>query len=142
MDATDNLIAPCGINCAICLAFIREKNHCPGCREEDENKSKSCLSCIIINCETIKNNSSKFCYECEKYPCKRLKQLDKRYRTRYAMSMLENLEYIKTSGLPAFVERENERWRCRKCGGLMCVHRGYCLTCGPEPGQEIKPLRK
>jgi hypothetical protein len=127
------------MNCAICLAFIRQKNHCPGCREEDENKAKSCLSCIIINCEIIKHNSSKFCYECEKYPCKRLKQLDKRYRTRYAMSMLENLKYIKTSGLPAFVEKENERWRCRKCGGLICVTGVTAWPAGRNRGRRSNP---
>lgn len=100
------LIAPCGMNCAICMAYLRKGRKCPGCREDDTNKSASCIKCIIKNCETIKTNRSGFCFECEKYPCKRLKQLDKRYRTRYSMSMIENLGYIKDAGLSAFVEKE------------------------------------
>jgi hypothetical protein len=24
-----NLIAPCGMNCGICLAYLRETSHCP-----------------------------------------------------------------------------------------------------------------
>ena len=26
------LIAPCGMNCAVCLGYLREKNKCPGCQ--------------------------------------------------------------------------------------------------------------
>lgn len=125
------LIAPCGMNCGICLAYLRDKRRCPGCLGEDINKSASCIQCIIKNCEVIKQSQSKFCYECENYPCKRLKQLDKRYRTKYKMSMIENLENIKAAGLSVFIENEKERWLCKKCGGVICVHRGYCLQCGP-----------
>jgi ribosomal protein L32 len=32
--------------------------------------------------------------------------------------------------LSAFIKAEQERWRCAKCGGVICVHRG-CLRCGP-----------
>jgi hypothetical protein len=123
------LIAPCGMNCAICLAYLRNKNKCNGCWGDEKNKSKSCLQCIIKNCELLAKTSSKFCYECEKYPCLRLKQLDKRYRTKYKMSMLENLENIKTIGLDKFTLNEKIRWMCNKCGGNICVHRGICLTC-------------
>lgn len=130
MQTGSELIAPCGMNCGICLAYLREKRKCPGCRGDDTTKSPSCVRCIIKNCETIAHNQSKFCYECEDYPCKRLKQLDKRYRTKYRMSMLENLERIRTIGVDAFVENEKERWRCPQCGGVICVHRGYCLECG------------
>jgi hypothetical protein len=72
---------------------------------------------------------SKFCYECEKYPCTRLIQLDKRYRAKYHMSMIENLNYIQHNNLEKFIEKEHERWLCNTCGGTLCVHRGYCLKC-------------
>lgn len=123
------LIAPCGMNCGICLAYQRSLNTCGGCLSDNRNKPAYCLRCIIKNCELLAQTSSGFCYECEKYPCKRLRQLDKRYRTKYHMSMIENLETIKTLGLQAFVDQENERWRCIRCGGTLCVHRNYCLTC-------------
>jgi hypothetical protein len=132
MPAEVRMIAPCGMNCGICRAYLRKERKCPGCHGDDTNKQASCLKCIIKNCETIKASRSKFCFECEKYPCRRLIQLDKRYRTKYAMSMIENLENIKATGLSAFLEIEKERWRCLKCGGVVCVHRGYCLKCGPK----------
>ena len=92
-----------------------------------------CVRCIIRNCEIIKTNQSGFCYECPKYPCRRLKELDRRYRTKYGMSMIENLGFIREQGLSAFVDKEAERWRCHKCGGVICVHRGYCFACGEKP---------
>jgi len=86
--------------------------------------------CKIRNCGYIKESKSGFCYECEEYPCKRLKHLDKRYRLRYAMSMIENLDSIEEAGLEAFVEHEKSRWRCAECGGVINVHRGRCSSCG------------
>lgn len=103
LQMTAGLIAPCGMNCALCLAFQRKKKRSPGFWEEDPNKSHSCQVCIIRNCPTILNNSSHFCYECENMPCKRLKQLDKRYRTKYGMSMIENLNEIKEKGIDVFL---------------------------------------
>jgi hypothetical protein len=123
------LIAPCGINCGVCLGYLREKNHCPGCRVEQDNKAVSVLKCIIINCEVIKHNESGFCFECDRYPCRRLKALDKRYRTRYRTSLLDNLEFIRRRGLAAFIEKEKVRWRCPVCGGTICIHRDYCYDC-------------
>lgn len=73
-----DLIAPCGMNCRLCMAYQREKKHCNGCNMDDTLKTSiSCLRCIIKNCPTIKNSNSGFCFECEKYPCQRLKQLDR-----------------------------------------------------------------
>ena len=122
------LIAPCGMNCGVCMAYLREKNKCPGCHAPDTDKNISCVRCKIKNCEVFKGGKAKFCFECINFPCDRLKHLDKRYRTKYNMSMLENLENIKLSGINKFVKNENIRWICSKCGGTICVHRG-CIIC-------------
>ncbi len=123
------MIAPCGMNCSICLGYLRDKNPCPGCRMDNGLKPKYCYRCKIINCKFLANTESGFCYDCEKYPCTRLKQLDKRYRTRYHMSMIENLGDIHDSGLSEFLKSESKRWACAKCDGTICVHRGYCMEC-------------
>lgn len=70
--------------------------------------------------------------KCETFPCARLKNLDKRYRTKYGMSMLENLENIIKFGINKFVKSEQKRWKCLKCGELFCVHRDTCLKCGEK----------
>ncbi len=124
------LVAPCGMNCGICKYYYRRENTCPGCRGPDENKSRYCIECIIVNCTEIKNTKSGFCYECADIPCKRLKNLDKRYSTKYHMSMLENLHFMKENGIEKFLEKENEKWNCPKCGRIVTCHGGMCLSCG------------
>jgi len=125
-----NLIAPCGMNCAICLGHLREKKQCQGCREIDAYELSYGRKCTIRSCQILKEKNLKVCSDiCEKFPCLRLKNLDKRYRTKYGMSMLENLENIKNIGIEKFVEQEQIRWKCPKCGELLCVHRTSCLKC-------------
>ncbi|MCD4670337.1 MAG: DUF3795 domain-containing protein [Actinomycetia bacterium] len=127
------LIAPCGMNCGICIGHLRDRNKCDGCRNSYENKPEACRKCIIIRCDNLKKTKSKFCSEkCEKFPCTRLKNLDKRYRTKYNMSMLENLKNIEKLGIRAFVKNEKVRWACSECGGIISVHRGYCSECGKK----------
>ncbi len=126
------LIAPCGMNCGICMAYLRDKNVCKGCWSDNGDKSKSCINCSIKNCNLLSKTDPKFCYECTKFPCSRIKQLDKRYRLKYNMSMIENLHYIQKFGLQNFEQTEAIRWKCSTCGGTICVHRGYCLKCHPK----------
>ena len=130
-EMREEFIAPCGMNCRLCMANQREKNQCKGCRNESDigYKTKSCTNCIIKNCPVIKSNKTGFCFECDKFPCQRLKQLDKRYRTNYLMSMLGNLEHIKQSGMDAFLQNEEFRWTCKECGNIVCVHKLICLVC-------------
>ena len=127
------LIAPCGMNCGLCIGHLREKRPCGGCfKKDDELKPKVCRSCTIANCDLLSKTESGFCYDCEKYPCTRLKNLDKRYRTKYRMSMIENLASIKKHGLKKFIKEEEEKWKCKVCGSGLSVHRNFCLQCKTE----------
>jgi hypothetical protein len=126
---TEALIAPCGMNCRLCRAYVRERKACPGCRGSGGFKSKACSECRIRNCEKLVNADIKFCFGCDSFPCDRLKHLDKRYRTRYGMSMMENLENIRRFGIGHFIGMEKEWWTCPGCGGIICVHKPQCLSC-------------
>ena len=44
--------------------------------------------------------------------------------------MIDNLEFIKNNGIKAFLKKEKEKWTCKKCGAIICVHREFCLNCG------------
>ncbi len=128
-----DLIAACGMNCGICKAFSRERNPCPGCRRIDQTTAKTRLHCIVRDCSILKENNWLFCSDkCKEYPCKRLKALDKRYQTKYHMSMLENLDFIKEKGIEKFLEKEAEKWRCPQCGDVVTCHGGMCVACGFE----------
>ena len=122
------LVAPCGLNCSYCLAHLRARNRCPGCREDDARKPATRVVCKIKTCREIQNGRQ-FCFECGAYPCAALKHLDKRYRTRYALSVIGNLDDIKTAGLEKFLAADKAKWTCPRCGGPICIHTGRCGKC-------------
>jgi len=124
-----SLIAPCGMNCGLCYAYQREKNRCAGCRDDNYLKPSSRFSCKIKNCSVFTNSGKNFCFQCSDFPCKSLYHLDRRYRLKYNMSMIENLNSIKSEGIRKFLKAEKERWRCTECGGSICVHKKKCLKC-------------
>ncbi len=125
-----SMIAPCGMNCNICMAHLRTKNVCDGCWSD--NKPYHCTKCAIKHCELLEKTEAKFCYECQKFPCARLKRLDKRYREKYNISLTGNLIYIKINSLDEFIKLENDEWACNNCGKLICVHTGICSGCNQK----------
>ena len=130
----ENMIAPCGMNCSLCIAYQAgekdlekrgvNRKTCPGCVPRGEHCTH-----MGHKCEKVGKGTLRFCFECEDYPCKMLKALDKRYRTKYHMSMIENLDSIRENGMEAFLESQAVQWRCPACGGTMCCHYGLCLDC-------------
>ncbi len=142
----EDLIAPCGMNCALCIAHLSmekdlnkqgfHKKYCPGCIPRGQH----CLH-MGDQCESLREGRVRFCFECEAFPCKRLKSLDKRYRTKYHMGMIDNLEFIQRHGLAEFLQKEEEKWRCAACGGVICCHNGLCLSCDLETLRSHKTYR-
>jgi hypothetical protein len=80
----------------------------------------------------IKAGKLRYCSDCGKFPCDRLQHRDKRYRTKYGMSMIENLENIKRSGVRNFLKQEKIRWTCCGCDEILCVHKESCMNCGKK----------
>ena len=62
-------------------------------------------------------------------PCRSLSAIDKRYRTRYGMSMVENLVFIKNHGMGKFLKAQERKYRCFRCGRVVCVHNDKCYDC-------------
>ncbi|MDY4609575.1 MAG: DUF3795 domain-containing protein [Sphaerochaetaceae bacterium] len=129
-----DVIAPCGMDCRLCVAFQRERKPCAGCLGSDMDKPKHCVQCAIKDCPEHTGGEEIHCCFCDKYPCPRLRRLDVRYRMKYGMSMVENLEEIKKSGAMAFANSNAERWTCPSCGKLLCVHQKNCPHCERERG--------
>jgi hypothetical protein len=139
----EKLIAPCGMNCALCVSHLAmtndlnkkgfSKRYCPGCIP----RGKHCTF-MKKTCTQASKGLVRFCSECPEYPCRRLKDLDKRYSAKYHMSMIENLELIKTNGMSAFLEKEEAKWRCSACGEVICCHNGLCFSCDLEKLRQKK----
>jgi hypothetical protein len=123
-------LAPCGINCGTCRAYLRTRNKCSGCMSPGGSNISHCINCSIRNCELLKNTDSKFCFQCAQFPCPRIKHIDKRYRTKYKTGLIQNLRIIKEAGVEAYLLNEGNRWTCSSCGTALCVHQDNCLRCG------------
>ena len=133
-EFTLDLIAPCGMNCGICKAYLAysrgvpykkgEVTHCSGCIVRNKN-------CAFIkrDCKKI-GKQFRFCFECADMPCNNLERIDKRYRERYGMSMVENLRELKEKGAEEFLRVQREKYRCPECGDVVSVHDGKCYACG------------
>jgi hypothetical protein len=124
------LIAPCGMNCRLCRAYTRDRNACPGCLSDEADKPETRVVCHIKTCDRIAKGGARYCLGCRSFPCDRLNHLDNRYRTKYGMSMIDNLKSIKQSGVRRFIESEKQKWTCPECGEIICVHKPQCLSCG------------
>jgi len=135
------LIAPCGINCNMCVAHLgytmsgkRRKHQCLGCRiPGDSSKSLSRKSCAFLkkHCELLAKNQVRFCSDCEEYPCKHLRKLDDGYVRNYNTSLIENLNFIKKEGIMSFLRDQAKKYACPQCGGTICVHTNRCYSCHP-----------
>ena len=139
MTATikSELIAPCGMNCAVCSNYLSMKNdlknkgvrmpYCKGCRPRNKN-----CSFLKKRCLKLANGTVTFCFECSSFPCNGLKTLGNRYASRYRMSMVENLTFIKENGIEKFLKQQEEIWKCPNCGESICCHNGICYNCELE----------
>jgi hypothetical protein len=125
------LIAPCGINCATCIAYFgytmsgaKRKITCSSCR----TSNKGCAF-LKDHCRLLAKNEVAYCSDCNDFPCQHLVRLDRRYRKNYNMSVVENLNFIRDHGMKKFVDDQSEKYRCPECGGTICVHTSRCYNC-------------
>lgn len=110
------LIAPCGMNCGICQAYLRPENKCPGCFSGRKVNGRP-IKCGRRLC---KKRTGEFCFECKEFPCKSIQALDERYRKKYGMSEIENLEFIRDHGIEKFLAQQEKKY-CKN-GCTLCVH--------------------
>lgn len=111
-----SLIAPCDMNCGLCLHYLRPENKCPGCFSGRKVNGKP-IKCAIKLCQQRQGD---YCFDCDKFPCDRLKRMDQRYQEKYGMSEIENLKNIKEKGIKAFLVDEEKKWQ--NSDGTYCVH--------------------
>ena len=136
-NLSTDLVAPCGMNCALCASYLALINdvktkgikipYCIGCRA----RNKKCMF-IKKSCSRLLKGEVRFCFECPVFPCDRLKTLDSRYKLRYRMSMIDNLRFIKKHGMQKFLDAQEKKWKCPNCGELISCHNGLCFSCELE----------
>lgn len=127
------LLAPCGMNCIVCYKMVGIRQYaktCAGCLKGDSGKPEHCRKCKIKACAQDKNLTR--CFECSGFPCKLIKNLDKSYVKRYAVSLVSNALAAKETGVSEFLEQDRKKWTCLDCGGAFSLHDGLCSECGNQ----------
>ncbi len=129
-----NIIALCGLNCAVCSEALRKDNPCVGCRNEGYKGEYCANLCKIVKCEIRETLPDGFCDKCPQYPCMEIVDKECWYANAYPMieSLMGNLAFIRENGIEKFIQRENERWTCSDCSGVISVHDGICYGCGKK----------
>lgn len=85
---------------------------------------KRCVDNLkLLKCEI------QFCFECNCYPCEVLTGLDNRYRQRFDMSTINNLNDIISNGIDYFIKNQEIEYKCPKCDNLISVHSKKCFNC-------------
>ncbi len=128
------LIAPCGMNCGICKSYLARLHEIP----KERCKVSHCASClprgkncyVKRGCPKLTKHQIQYCFQCGTMPCAHLARLDKRYRERYGMSMVENEKELRSKGMDEFLKQQEEKYRCPQCGDVICVHDKKCYACG------------
>ena len=133
----NNIAAPCGMYCGTCRDYLLlkkdlfeekgRKSGCTGCRI----RNKKCAF-IRRDCPAFRKNDIEFCFECDKFPCLNLTNLDNRYKDRYHVSFIENLQRNKEIGVEKWLLEQKELYTCPNCRGDICVHDAECYDCGKK----------
>jgi hypothetical protein len=137
-----NLAGPCGIYCGTCRHYLARtkgllkekklKDGCRGCRIQN----KKC-SWVKKDCAPLKKGQIEFCYECNDFPCANLNKLNQRHIHEDNVNLIDNLLRIKTIGVERWLEEQEDKFRCPRCGGNTCAIDGECYDCGYKTGKSI-----
>jgi|Deesub1362B_J571_1020462.scaffolds.fasta_scaffold00621_1 hypothetical protein len=147
------LVGRCGLYCGACTIYRAYKDseqlrqmlakkyncnpeeiRCEGCQavlteklEVDENWGRNCK---IIKC--LENKGLNFCYECDIYPeCEKFHEIAD-FCLKYGANLIENLNKIKTGKIAEWLEAEDKKWRCKKCGKPIALELIECHWCGAK----------
>jgi hypothetical protein len=166
----EHLVAVCGTYCGACPAYLAKHGEaaqvepklqersspaptnvaktipdpswmdgilCDGCLS-DGQIATHCQSCAMKECTANKQNVTR-CSDCEELPCARIMDLINTgllHRAEY----LPNLERIRGMGVQAWIEYEEERWRCPQCGLPMRWYDAKCVRCEEPRAERLFPL--
>ncbi|MCL6578791.1 MAG: DUF3795 domain-containing protein [Candidatus Bathyarchaeota archaeon] len=149
-----NLVGRCGLYCGACIIYRASKDsdqlrmnvaermkskpeeiRCEGCQTvlkdgwnvKSEEWGKNCK---IIRC--LRAKGLDFCYQCSIYPnCEKFLEIANSC-LKHGENLIENLERIKTGQVEEWLEEENRKWKCRKCGKPIAMHLSECHWCGAK----------
>ena len=146
-DVKKELLAPCGLYCGVCRIYLAHKNNnlefkkeilptlnsfgvnsvddiaCTGCLS-DGIVFHFCQTCPIKECIKVKGIEG--CYQCNEFPCRTITDWpdpsDKKV-------MLRAIPAWRNLGTEKWVEEEERRYKCPKCGNQLFHGVKQCNKC-------------
>jgi hypothetical protein len=125
-----DLMAPCGLYCGECKAFLDEE--CGGCRSNSGIAAEFSRICKIALCSNDKK--VKVCLECDDFPCSHMDYFKARrlQESGWYIDIVGNMKDLKELGLEELCKRKDasvsERLACAKKRGVP-----FCDTCKDWP---------
>jgi len=146
-DIKEELLAPCGLYCGVCRIYLAHKDNdlefkkeiLPalnsfGAKSIDDIACTGCLSngvvftfcrtCSVKDC--IKDKRIEVCHQCNEFPCNIITTwpdaLDKKV-------MLRSIPARRDLRTEKWVEAEEERYQCPKCGNPLFLGAKKCNKC-------------
>jgi hypothetical protein len=164
-EGKEHLAAACGTYCGACPSYLNkyrkdEKRSssgpvkdnidgfvdymdrllCDGCLSGGK-LTGHCQNCDIRLCAANKENDSR-CSNCEELPCHRVTNLINHGNFPHRQEYLPNLKKIREMGVQKWIQYEEERWRCPRCGLSMSWYDAKCTGCGEPRSERVFPLPK
>jgi hypothetical protein len=126
------LHAYCGLYCGACPILLNTREGaaaepCHGCKSEQP--TGYCAACGIKAC--AQHQSHAFCNECPQYEsCTLMDKFLKDTNWLYQQAAARSMESIRQVGLTAWLEAQEQRWRCTSCGAYHSWWDESCSRCG------------
>lgn len=107
-----------------------EQVTCRGCKTE--KPFLMCRNCRIKDCASEKG--LEFCYQCPDYPCEHYRRsqdyISKYEHLQHWKTARQNLEFIRTHGVAAWLEEQKSVWSCPDCATHFSWYMERCPDCG------------
>lgn len=130
-----NLVAPCGLYCRECTAFLNRE--CRGCRSNKGLSKEYRKYCKIYECSHGKK--IRICLECKEFPCEFFDffKAETLESSSWFLDIWSNMKQIKQMSLANFLKKKENWLRKRKqCAGKRGIE--YCDECKQWPCELLK----
>jgi len=146
VEVKKELLSPCGLYCGVCSIYIAHRDNntkfkqalfpvykgfaksieeisCTGCLS-DGTVFPVCQVCAIKKC--CKEKGFEGCFECDDFPCKFVDHFPIPVGKQV---ILRAIPYWRNHGTEKFIEEEEKRYHCPKCGNPLFRGVKRCNNC-------------
>jgi hypothetical protein len=160
-EESRNWVAPCGLYCGACTIRLAGKSGhrqlleeiaavltsregksiraddlaCEGCLS-DGAVAIVCRDCALRACALEKGVGHCSC--CPEYPCQGITDFSQDGLPHHA-EIPKNVSRQKESGLEAWADEQDRRWRCPQCGRIISWYDSQCSACGSPLSPQFPP---